>query len=59
MGEVLRDVYRLLKQVEQCEQDPVARAHAQAALGELGTVARAFLHQDNKMEKKITILGSP
>jgi hypothetical protein len=53
-------VYQLLKQVDQSESDPVTRAHAQAALGELNAVVRALLPLDGrKMEKKITILGIP
>ena len=60
MSECLLDVYRVLKQVEDSEQDELTRAHAQAALGELDTLMRAFLFTppELKLEKKITVLGS-
>ena len=59
MGEVLRDIYRLLKQVEQREEDQLTRAHAQAALGELDIVMREWLFPEGTqiLEKKISILS--
>lgn len=59
MSESLLEIYRLLKRVESSEGDQLTRAHAQASLGELDTMMRAFLFPDDRdrvMEKKITVL---
>ena len=56
LGGSLRDVYRLLKQVEATERDTLTQAHAQAALGELDSVMRAYLFPQETLTKKISIL---
>lgn len=56
LGDSLRDVYRLLKQVEGSERDELTRAHAQAALGELDRVMREWIFPQQTLEKKISIL---
>lgn len=58
LGESLLEIYRLLKYVESNERDELTQAHAQAALGELDTVMRAFLfpEQSKQLTKKISIL---
>ena len=52
----LRDVYHLLKQVEATESDPLSRAHAQAALGELDLLVRDWAFPEQSLEKKISII---
>jgi len=58
-SEELLGIYRLLKHVEDAEQDELTKAHAQAALGELDTIMRDFIFpSERKFEKKITVLSS-
>ena len=55
-GEVLREVYHLLKGVESTEEDALTRSHAQAALGALDTTMRQFLFPEQALSKKISVL---
>ena len=56
LGGSLRDVYRLLKQVEAAESDPLTRGHAQAALGELDLLVRDWAFPEQSLEKEISII---
>uniref|UniRef100_UPI00398ECC6D transport and Golgi organization protein 6 homolog n=1 Tax=Pristiophorus japonicus TaxID=55135 RepID=UPI00398ECC6D len=56
LGDVLRDLYRLLKYVSQTDEDEVAVLHAQLALEELDHVVRRFLFPEETLQKKIVIL---
>lgn len=56
-GEVVAEVYRLLKRVESTEEDPLTRSHAQAALGELDSAMRQFLFPEQTLSKKISVLN--
>ncbi|XP_063801992.1 transport and Golgi organization protein 6 homolog [Pseudophryne corroboree] len=56
LRDVLRDLYRLLRFVVQCESDAVSVLHAQLGLEELDTIMRALLFPPQKLEKKITVL---
>uniref|UniRef100_H3AEV0 Transport and golgi organization 6 homolog n=1 Tax=Latimeria chalumnae TaxID=7897 RepID=H3AEV0_LATCH len=56
LGDVLRDLYRLLKFVVQVDHDDVAVLHAQLALEELDEVMRRLLFPEQKLEKKIVVL---
>ncbi|XP_041047651.1 transport and Golgi organization protein 6 homolog [Carcharodon carcharias] len=56
LGDVLRDLYRLLKYVIQTDDDEVVVLHAQLTLEELDHVVRRFLFPEEKLQKKIVIL---
>ncbi|KAJ1083801.1 hypothetical protein NDU88_003956 [Pleurodeles waltl] len=56
LREVLRDLYRLLKFVSQCEQDEVTLLHARLALEELNEIMMRVLFPQQKLEKKIVVL---
>nr|XP_033796036.1 transport and Golgi organization protein 6 homolog [Geotrypetes seraphini] len=56
LQDVLKDLYRLLKHVIQCEHDEAAILHAQLALQELDEIIRCFLFPEQKLEKKIVVL---
>ena len=57
LGESLRDIYRLLKQVEgEGGRDELTRTHARAALGELDRVMRDWAFPQQTLSRKITIL---
>ncbi|XP_072926642.1 transport and Golgi organization protein 6 homolog isoform X1 [Hemitrygon akajei] len=56
LGDVLRDLYRLLKFSVQRDVDEVVRLHAQLALEELDLVVRRALFPEEKLEKEITVL---
>ena len=56
LGGSLRDVYRLLKRVEAAETDPLTQVHAEAVLGELDTVMKAYLFPQETLTKKISVL---
>ncbi|XP_060694296.1 transport and Golgi organization protein 6 homolog [Hemiscyllium ocellatum] len=56
LDEVLRDLYRLLKYVNQSDEDEVVVLHAQIALEELDHIVRRFLFPEEKLQKKIVIL---
>ena len=59
LGDALRDIYHLLKQIEWTERDELTRIHAQAALGALDTIMREFLFPEPSLSKKITVLDKP
>ncbi|GCC16806.1 hypothetical protein chiPu_0020401 [Chiloscyllium punctatum] len=56
LDEVLQDLYRLLKYVNQTDEDEVVVLHAQIALEELDHIVRRFLFPEEKLQKKIVIL---
>ncbi|XP_051884631.1 transport and Golgi organization protein 6 homolog [Pristis pectinata] len=56
LGDVLRDLYHLLKFAVQTDMDEVVQLHAQLALEELDHVVKRILFPEEKLEKKITIL---
>ncbi|XP_067854338.1 transport and Golgi organization protein 6 homolog [Heptranchias perlo] len=56
LGDVLRDLYRLLKYVIQTDKDEMVVVHAQLTLQELDHVVRPFLFPEEKLQKKIVIL---
>ncbi len=58
LGDSMREVYRLLKQVLDTERNELTRTHAMAALGELDIVMRNLLFPQPLLSKKITILDS-
>ena len=57
MGDSIRDVYRLLKQVHASERDEQTRIQAEAALGELDSIMRQGLFPSQELRKKIVVLG--
>ena len=57
LGDSLRDVYRLLKRVdEERERDELTRTHARAALGQLDSIMRGWVFPQQTLTKNITIL---
>ena len=57
LGDSLRDLYRLLKQVEgETQRDELTRAHARAALGQLDCVMREWAFPQQTLSKKITVV---
>ena len=56
LGDSLRDVYRILKQVEgERERDEATRDHARAALGELNHIMRDWAFPQPTLTKNITL----
>ena len=49
-------MYQLLKIVELTDADDVTRGHAQAALGELDSIARDYLFPKPSFTKRIQVL---
>ena len=53
---MLKELYRLLKTVEETDPDELTRTHARAALGELDTIMRTFLFPCPFYTKRIQVL---
>ncbi|XP_069758006.1 transport and Golgi organization protein 6 homolog isoform X3 [Narcine bancroftii] len=56
LGDVLRDLYHLLKFAARTDVDQLVQLHAQLALEELDHVVKRVLFPEEKLEKKIMIL---
>lgn len=56
LRDVLRDLYRLLKQVARADPDGATVLHAQLALQELDTVMRKVLFPPQTLQKRIVVL---
>lgn len=57
LAEVLRDLYRALRQASTYDPCEEVRGHASLALGELDTIMRGALFSKPELTKKITVLG--
>ena len=56
-GEVMKELYRLLKHVYEVDKDDVVRLQAQLAYEELDALMRKFLFPDASLVKKISVLS--
>lgn len=59
LREVLRDLYRALRQLEATDPDPVVRLHAQLALQEVDAIMRRFLLPSVGLSKRIYVMDAP
>lgn len=57
MGAGLKDLYRTLKQAVNSDFDDKVKLHATLALNELEDIMKGTLFPDQKLQKKISILG--
>ncbi|XP_076642286.1 transport and golgi organization 6 isoform X2 [Halictus rubicundus] len=57
LGKDLVDLYRGLKHLQDNDEDPVLRLHAQLSLEELDEIVRDYLFSPPKLEKRIFLLG--
>ena len=55
-GEVMKELYRLLKYVYETDRDDVTRLQAQLAHEELDVLMRKFLFPEPSLAKKISVL---
>ncbi|XP_076182485.1 transport and golgi organization 6 isoform X1 [Ptiloglossa arizonensis] len=58
LGKDLVELYRGLKYLQNNNEDPVLRLHAQLALEELDDIVRDFLFSSPKLEKRIFLLDT-
>lgn len=56
LGDIILDLYRILKWVVRFDSDQVAVLHAQLALEELDDIMKRFIFPKQKLEKKIVVL---
>lgn len=59
LGDLLTDIYRLLKEVYVVESDGVVKLHIQLALEELNILAKDFLFPQQSFSKMIHVLDPP
>eukprot|EP00794_Sanderia_malayensis_P012320 gene12320-13591_t len=58
IGDVLKDIYRLLKMILTNEKDDVVKLYAERALGELDLIMKNYLFPEQSLQKKIQVIQS-